>query len=236
VLRSQQKVYGTKRIRGCTIIDDRSPVLRIPDREKLVDAVGLDKGQEGSSPTQDEGDATIFWTDDQGPVVMVWDGMLPGEQERDKTIISGEKDWIIWRVKSVKGEQGDQSGGSGNCQVITDFLEQFGTRLDDIQQKGPKAQRTSEDRSRGGFTRRRGWYLTNDIRTETCDRDMEIWTPKNDRGYSREDVEALWDAWWNDTQKDEFRVQLDDSVGAGSMGTGFVRLDRSKCGSGERIG
>ena len=65
---------------------------------------------------------------------------------------------------------------------------------------------------------------------------MEIWIPKDSGEYSRQDVEVVWDTWWNDTQKDEFRVQLDDSVGDGSMGTGFVRLDRSKCGSGERIG
>jgi hypothetical protein len=92
---------------------------------------------------------------------------------------------------------------------------------------------------------------------------MEIWIPKNGRGYSWEDVEAVWDVWRNDIQKDECRVQLegpekewwtatelgllrayqfpghvtvsDDSVGAGSMGVGFVWLDRSKCGS-ERIG
>ena len=29
----------------------------------------MDKGQEGSSPTQGEGDATVFWGNDQGPVV-----------------------------------------------------------------------------------------------------------------------------------------------------------------------
>ena len=87
--------------------------------------------------------------------------MVPREQEKAKTIISDEKDWIIWRTKPVKGEQGEQPGGSGNCQATTDFLEQFGMRLDGIQQKGPKTQRTSEDRSRGGFTRRRGWYHTN---------------------------------------------------------------------------
>ena len=121
---------------------------------------------------------------------MVWDGMLPGEQERAKTIISGEKDWIIWRVKSTKGEQGEWSGGSGNCQTTTDFLEQFGTRLEEIQPNGPKAQRTSEGRSGGGFTRRRGWYHTNDIRTT---RDMEIWIPKDNGEYLREDVEAVWD-------------------------------------------
>ncbi len=37
---------------------------------------------------------------------------------------------------------------------------------------------------------------------------MEMWIPTNDRGYSREDVEAVWDTWRNDTQKDECRVQL----------------------------
>jgi hypothetical protein len=125
---------------------------------------------------------------------MVWDGMLPGEQEKAKKIISDEKDWIIWRTKPAKGEQGDQPGGSGNCQTTTDFLEQFGMRLDGIQQKGPKAQRTSEGRSGGGFTRRRGWYRTNDIRTAACERDMEIWIPKDSGAYSREDVEAVWDA------------------------------------------
>ena len=94
----------------------------------------------------------------------------------------------------MKGEQGDRSGGSGNCQTTTDFLEQFGTRLEEIQPNGPKAQRTSEGRSRGGFTRRRGWYHTNDIRTSAYDRDMEIWIPMYDRGYSREDVESVWDS------------------------------------------
>jgi hypothetical protein len=118
--------------------------------------------------------------DNQGPVLMVWDGMFPGEQERGKTIISGE----------------------------TDFLEQFGMRLDGIQQKGPKVQRTSEGKSRGGFTRRRGWYRTNDIRTTVSDRDMEIWIPKDSGGYSRDDVESVWDTCRNDTQKDEYRVQL----------------------------
>jgi hypothetical protein len=30
---------------------------------------------------------------------MVWDGMLPGEQENAKKIVSDEDDWIIWWVK-----------------------------------------------------------------------------------------------------------------------------------------
>ena len=125
---------------------------------------------------------------------MVWDGMLSGEQERAKMIVSGEEDWIIWRVKPAKGEQGEQPGDSGNGQTTTDFLEQFGTRVEGIQPKGPKAQRTSDSRSRGGFTRRRGWYHTNDIRTTACNRDMKIWIPKTGRGYSWEDVEVVWDA------------------------------------------
>ena len=56
-------------------------------------------------------------------------------------------------------------------------------------------------------------YHTNDIRTTTYDRDMEIWIPKDNRGYSRGVVEAVWDVCRNDA---------DDSVGAGSMRAGFV--------------
>ena len=42
---------------------------------------------------QEERDSPIFWGDNQGPVVMVWDVMLPGEQESAKKIITDEKDW-----------------------------------------------------------------------------------------------------------------------------------------------
>ena len=102
VLRSLQKVYGSKRIPGYTIIDG-PPFFESVVREKLTDSVGSDPGQEGSSPTQGEDDSTIFWEDDQGPVVMVWDDMLDGEQERAKKIIGGENDWIICRVKPPRG-------------------------------------------------------------------------------------------------------------------------------------
>ena len=85
---------GAKRIRGYTIID-APPFFESTGSEKLAEAVVMDKDLEGSSPTQDEGGATVYWGDDQGPVVMVWDGMIHGEQERVKTIISDEKDWII---------------------------------------------------------------------------------------------------------------------------------------------
>ena len=92
---------------------------------------------------------------------------------------------------------------------------------------------------------------------------MEIWIPKTGRKYLREDVEVVWDSWRNDTPKDECRVHLegpekewwtdkelghlrayqfpgqvttsDGSVGTRSMGSVFVWLDQSKCGS-ERVG
>ena len=89
-----------------------------------------------------------------------------------------------------------------------------------------------------------------DIRTKDCDRNMEIWIPKTGRSYSGENVEVVWDTWWNDDPQDECRVQVegpeqgwwvgmelgllrsyhfpghvtssDDSVGNGSMGSAFV--------------
>ena len=54
-----------------------------------------DSTGEGSPSTQEKGDSSIFWGDNQGPVVMVWDGMLLGEQESAKKIIADENDWVI---------------------------------------------------------------------------------------------------------------------------------------------
>jgi hypothetical protein len=104
---------------------------------------------------------------------------------------------------------------------------------------------------------------TNDIRTMACSRDMEIWVPKSGKSFSQGSIEEVWEAWRNDAPKDECKVQLegpekewwavtemgllraywfdgnvtesDGSVGTDSMGSGFVWLDRSKCGS-ERVG
>jgi ribonuclease HI len=262
VLRSLQKVYGARKIRGCTILD-APPFFESAGREEPADLTNKNTTGEGSVPNQEERGSPIFWGDNQGPVVMVWDGMLPGEQERAKTIIAGDDDWIIWRVKPSRSALGEQGAMDRQSQVTTDFLEQHGIRLEGVKPKGRKAQRTSEKVSRGGFTRRKGWYRTNDIRTTACSRDMEVWVPKSGKSLSQESIEEVWEAWRNDAPKDECKVQLggpeeewwagtemgllraywfdghvtasDGSVGTGSMGAGFVWLDRSKDGS-ERVG
>ena len=66
-----------------------------------------DTTDEESVPNQEEGGSPIFWGDNRGPVVMVWDVMLPGEQESAKKTISEENDWIIWRTKSSRGAFGE---------------------------------------------------------------------------------------------------------------------------------
>jgi hypothetical protein len=124
---------------------------------------------------------------------MVWDGMLPGEQESAKKIITDENDWIICRVKPRRGDSGGRSGTDPHSQKITDFLERYGTRLEGIKPKGTKAQRTSENVSRGGSSTRKGWYHTNDVRTMTCFRDMEIWVTKSGKRYSPESIEEIWE-------------------------------------------
>ncbi len=93
--------------------------------------------------------------------------------------------------------------------MTTDFLEQYGTKLEGIKPKGNKARRTSENVSSGGYTRRKGWYRTNDIRTIPCPRDMEIWVPKLGKDFSKENIEEVWEACRNDDSKDECKVQLD---------------------------
>ncbi len=150
-----------------------------------------DTTDEGSAQNQEERDSPIFWGDNQGLVVMVWDGMLPGEQESAKKIINDDKDWIIWWVKPPRGALGEQVGTGRQSQETTDFLERHVTRLEGIKSKGKKAQRTSENVSRGGLTMRKGWYRTNDIRTMACSRDMEIWVPKSGKSFSQESIEEI---------------------------------------------
>jgi hypothetical protein len=142
VLRSLQKVYGARKIRGCTILD-APPFFESAGREEAADLINKNTTGEGSVSNQEERGSPIFWGDNQGPVVMVWDGMLPGEQESAKTIITGDDDWIIWRVKPSRGALGEQGAMDRQSQVTTDFLEQHGIRLEGVKPKGRKAQRTS---------------------------------------------------------------------------------------------
>ena len=55
---------------------------------------------------------------------------------------------------------------------------------------------------------------------------MEIWIPKTGRTYSRENVETVWDAWRNDSPKDECRVHLEGPEKEWSAGTdlGLLRV------------
>ncbi len=98
VLRSLARVYGAKKIRGFSILD-APPFFESAGREESVDPMNQDRTGEGCTSKQDEGNSSIFWGDNQEPVVMVWDGMLSGEQESAKRIIAEEDDWIISRVK-----------------------------------------------------------------------------------------------------------------------------------------
>jgi hypothetical protein len=94
---------------------------------------------------------------------------------------------------------------------------------------------------------------------------MEIWVPKSGSAPVPDRIEAVWEAWWRDSPKDEGTVKLEDpekewwtgtelgllrayhfpghattsdeSVGSDCMGAGFTWMDSSlkHCGS-ERIG
>jgi hypothetical protein len=53
---------------------------------------------------------------------MVWDDMLPEEQEIAKKVISEENDWIIWRVKPNRGRLGEEAEDDRTHQAATAFL------------------------------------------------------------------------------------------------------------------
>jgi hypothetical protein len=52
---------------------------------------------------------------------MVWDGMTPEEQEIAKTVISGEKDWVIWRMKPAQIKPGEDAAEDRIHQASTAF-------------------------------------------------------------------------------------------------------------------
>ncbi len=76
VLRSLQQVYGARKVRCCTIID-APPFFESAGREERQTREKMDWEGEGSPSPRDceETTTTVFWGDDAGPVVMVWDGM-----------------------------------------------------------------------------------------------------------------------------------------------------------------
>jgi hypothetical protein len=90
VLRSLQQVYGAKKDPRMHHYIDSPSFFESAGRYQSVDPVSRDMGCKGSSPTRGEGNSSIFLGNNQGPVVMVWDGMLPGEQESAKKNRSGQ--------------------------------------------------------------------------------------------------------------------------------------------------
>ena len=124
----------------------------------------------------------------------MWDGMTQEEQVIAQKVITGEKDWVVWRTKPTQSKPGENAAGDRIHQEVTSLLEEFGTRLEGTQSRGSKSQKRSGNGSGGGFTRRKDWYRLNDIRTTACGRDMEIWVPKEGTAPAPDHIEAVWEA------------------------------------------
>jgi hypothetical protein len=73
VLRSLHQVYGTRKIRGCTIID-APPFFETAGREEPAEPRNRDTMDEGAVSDAEERDPSIFWGDNKGPVVMTRSG------------------------------------------------------------------------------------------------------------------------------------------------------------------
>jgi hypothetical protein len=132
-----QQVYGARKVRGCTIID-APPFFESAGREEREPREKIDGEDEGSPPPRDseETTTTVFWGDDEGPVVMVWDGMTQEEQVIAQTVIRGEKDWVIWRTKPTQSKPGENAAGDRIHQEATAFLVEFGTKLEGAMPRG----------------------------------------------------------------------------------------------------
>jgi hypothetical protein len=194
VLLSLKQVHGARKVRVCTIIDTPH-FFESAGREERQPREKMEGEGEGSPPPRDSETTTttVFWGDDEGPVVMVWNGMTQKEEVISQTVISGEEDWVIWRIKPTQSKLGENAAGDRIHQEATVFLEEFGTRLERALSRGSKSQKGSENGRGGGFTSRKDWYRLNDIRTVAYDRDMEIWVPKAGSAPAPDRIETVWE-------------------------------------------
>ena len=79
---------------------------------------------------------------------MVWDDMTQEEQVIAQTVISGEKDWVVWRTKPTQCKLGENAAGDRIHQEAKAFLEEFGTRLEGALSRGSKSQKKVRKRVR----------------------------------------------------------------------------------------
>jgi hypothetical protein len=77
-----QQVYGARKVRCCHTIIDAPPFVESAGREDREPREEVEKWTGESPPPRDSEETmtTVFWGDDEGPVVMVWDGMTQEEQ------------------------------------------------------------------------------------------------------------------------------------------------------------
>jgi len=69
-------------------------------------------------------------------MVMVWDGMTQEEHVIAQTVISGEKDWVVWRTKPAQSKLGENAVVDQIHQEATAFLEECGMRLEGVHPRG----------------------------------------------------------------------------------------------------
>jgi hypothetical protein len=111
--------------------------------------------------------------------------MTQEEQVIAQTVISGEKDWVIWRTKPSQSKPGENAAGDRIHQEATAFLEEFGTKLEGAMPRGSKSQKRSENGSE---------EASQEGKTAACGRDMEIWVPKSGSAPVPDCIEAVWEA------------------------------------------
>jgi hypothetical protein len=82
-LLARSVVYGARKVRGCTIIDD-PPFFESTGREEREPREKMDGEGEGSPPPRDSEEKMItdFWGDDEGP--LSWVRMLSGTESTKK--------------------------------------------------------------------------------------------------------------------------------------------------------
>ncbi len=143
MLRSLQQVYGARKIRDYTIID-APPFFETAGTEESAESRNQDTMDEGAVSDAEERDRSVFWGDNKGPVVMVWDGL----NRRGKKING---------LQRIPLEEGSLGGKDGIIQTISERQLTLGTWRSGFRNRGRATLRRVSNRygRRGEMTPRR---------------------------------------------------------------------------------
>jgi len=106
-----------------------------------------------------------FWGEDDGPAIVIWEGLSESEQEQWSTKMGMSKDWVVWCRSRKKVEE--------QCRFEVDGNEIFSNCS---KQANPKVgEKTDKKRGKGQSVRWRVWWRQGNIKRAVSEEYASCW-------------------------------------------------------------